>query len=55
VTYLRYGKNAILFPGDITPLAMEKILNQSEGAEKRFTVFSKTAQAEKPKWIAENM
>jgi hypothetical protein len=53
VTYLRYGKNSILLPGDITPLAMEKILNQSEGVEKRFTVFSKTAQVQKPKWITE--
>jgi beta-lactamase superfamily II metal-dependent hydrolase len=30
VTYFRFGTNSILFPGDITPLAMEKILNQRE-------------------------
>jgi beta-lactamase superfamily II metal-dependent hydrolase len=53
VTYIRYGKNSILFPGDITPLAMERILNQSEGVEKRFTVFSKTVQVQKPKWTTE--
>ena len=53
VTYFRYGNNSILLPGDITPLAMEKILNQSEGVEKRFTVFSKKVQSENPRWIEE--
>jgi len=53
VTYLRYGDNSILFPGDITPQAMEKILNQSEGVEKRFTVFNKHTQAAHPRWTTE--
>jgi len=53
VTYLRYGQNSILFPGDITPAAMEKILNQTQGVEKRFTVFSKSAQEAHPRWTTE--
>jgi len=53
VTYLRYGSQSILFPGDITPLAMEKVLAQSEGVEKRFTVFRKTTQLDHPKWTTE--
>ncbi len=53
VTYFRYGGHSILFPGDITPLAMEKILGQTEGVEKRFTVFSRKAQVDHPKWTAE--
>jgi hypothetical protein len=53
VTYFRYGNNSILLPGDVTPLAMEKILNQSEGVEKRFTVFSKTVQDAHPRWTTE--
>jgi hypothetical protein len=53
VTYLRYGSQSILFPGDITPLAMEKVLTQSEGVEKRFTAFRKTTQLDHPKWTTE--
>lgn len=53
VTYLRYGNHSILFTGDITPLAMEKILNQSEGVEKRFTVFSRATQNVHPRWTTE--
>lgn len=50
VSYFRYGSQSILFPGDVTPLAMERLLNQSEGVEKRFTVFSKSTQIENPEW-----
>jgi hypothetical protein len=53
VTYFRYGCNSILLPGDITPLAMQKILTESVGVEKRFTVFSKTTQADHPRWTTE--
>jgi beta-lactamase superfamily II metal-dependent hydrolase len=53
VTYFRYGSQSILLPGDITPSAMKKVLDQSYGTEKRFTVFSRTAQAENPKWTTE--
>lgn len=51
VTYFRYGANSILIPGDVTPLAMEKILGETEGVEKRFTVFDRAVQAENPEWI----
>lgn len=50
VTYFRYGSHSILLPGDITPLAMQKLLAESYGAEKRFTVFSKATQADHPDW-----
>ena len=53
VTYFRYGNHSILFPGDITPLAMEKVLGQSEGVEKRFTAFSRKTQLENPRWTTE--
>ncbi len=53
VTYFRYGSNSLLLPGDITPLAMQKVLTESLGAEKRFTVFSKSAQASHPRWATE--
>ena len=55
VTYFRYGNQSILFPGDITPLAMEKVLVQSEGVEKRFTVFNQRVQLEHPTWIKQTL
>jgi hypothetical protein len=39
IVYFKFGKDSILLPGDMTPLGMEKILVQSEGVEKRMTVF----------------
>ena len=53
VTYFRYGSNSILLPGDVTPEAMEKILGQSEGVEKRFTVFSAASRKDHPRWSTE--
>lgn len=53
VSYFRYGNQSILFPGDITPEAMKKILDESYGVEKRFTVFSRSAQNDHPRWITE--
>lgn len=53
VAYFRYGSQSILLPGDITPLAMEKVLTQSEGVEKRFTVFSRSVQNNHPRWTTE--
>jgi hypothetical protein len=50
VTYFRYGSQSILLPGDITPLAMQMILNESYGVEKRFTAFSKSTQSLHPDW-----
>lgn len=50
VTYAKYGNNSILFPGDITPEAMKKVLDQSEGVEKRFTVFSREETRKNSDW-----
>jgi beta-lactamase superfamily II metal-dependent hydrolase len=55
VSYFRYGKNSILLPGDVTPEAMERILAESEGVEKRFTVFRASTQKEHPKWTTETI
>jgi len=38
--YYKYGKNSILFPGDITPECMKHLLFEDEGVEKRYTIFS---------------
>lgn len=51
VVYLRYGNNSVLLPGDITPEAMNAVLEELKGTQKRFTVFSQAAQAEHPDWI----
>lgn len=48
--YLRYGTNSILLPGDCTPDAMKCLLNEGDGAEKRYTVFSRAATAQHPDW-----
>jgi len=53
VTYFRYGNHSILFPGDVTPEAMQRILTESSGVEKRFTIFSRTSQANNPRWTKE--
>lgn len=53
VTYFRYGSQSILLPGDITPEAMERLLGESLGTEKRFTVFSRAIQDANPKWTTE--
>lgn len=37
--FLRYGDHTILFPGDMTPEGMKCILNETNGLEKRYTVF----------------
>jgi beta-lactamase superfamily II metal-dependent hydrolase len=50
VFYLRYGSNSILIPGDITSEAMQKLLDQTEGVEKRFTIFDAETQRYNPDW-----
>lgn len=37
--FLRYGSHSILFTGDIPPEAMESLLNEEEGSERRYTKF----------------
>jgi hypothetical protein len=49
----RHGPHTILIPGDITPEALEMLLNQSEGAEKRFTRFDRSFTADHPNWHKE--
>ena len=43
VVYFRYGDDTILFPGDITPEAMQLLLDDAEQVEKRYTVFGEGA------------
>jgi len=41
VLFLRYGSNSILFPGDIPPEALEALLDEKQGSEKRYTRFDR--------------
>jgi beta-lactamase superfamily II metal-dependent hydrolase len=41
VLFLRFGRNSILFPGDIPPEALEALLDDAPGAEKRYTKFDR--------------
>lgn len=45
VLYFKYGDQSILIPGDITPEALEQILDEKEGSEKRYSIFSRSASA----------
>lgn len=40
VMYYKYGSNSILIPGDITPEAMQYLLDEREETQKRYSVFS---------------
>lgn len=48
--YLRYGTNTILFPGDMTPEGMERILDDGKGVEKRYTIFKPSFARDHPNW-----
>ncbi len=50
VFYLRHGNHSILVPGDITPEAMNIILDEDEGLEKRYTMFDSAAESRFPNW-----
>jgi len=39
--YLRHGSNSILFPGDMTPEGMKRVLEDGRGVEKRYTKFNR--------------
>ena len=45
--YLRHGSNSILFPGDMTPEGMNRVLEDGKDVEKRYTKFNR-------KWAEEN-
>jgi len=51
--YLRHGVNTILFPGDMTPEGMERILSDGDGVEKRFTIFKPGFAKDHPGWHEE--
>jgi hypothetical protein len=48
--YLRHGINAILFPGDMTPEGMERVLDDGKGVEKRYTIFKPSFTRDHPDW-----
>lgn len=50
VFYFKYGDKSILIPGDMTPQVFEHLLEERDGTEKRYSVFSRTA---KPNWHTE--
>src|SRR5439155_1248755 len=39
--YLRHSSNSILFPGDMTPEGMQRVLKGGTGVEKRYTKFNR--------------
>lgn len=51
--YLRHGVNSILFPGDMTPEGMERVLDGGEGVEKRYTIFKPSFTNDHPDWHKE--
>ena len=50
VLWYRHGNNTLLLPGDITPEALETILNEEEGIEKRLSLLQKSIMDEHPDW-----
>jgi hypothetical protein len=48
--YLRQGNHSVLFPGDMTPEGMERILADVDKTQKRFTVFDLRTTEAHPKW-----
>ncbi len=53
VVYFRHGFQSILLTGDINPDALKHILDEGEGAEKRYTRFDRKFMAERPTWHKE--
>lgn len=48
--YYKHGNQTVLFPGDMTPQGMELVLNEREGAEKRYTRFYGTGSPATAEW-----
>lgn len=48
--YFRQGQHTILFPADMPPEGMKHILDEKEGAEKRYTKFDRKFSEEHPDW-----
>ncbi|KPK62354.1 hypothetical protein AMJ83_11195 [candidate division WOR_3 bacterium SM23_42] len=53
VLFLRYGKNTILFPGDMPPESMSYLLSEGRGVQKRYTRFNPNFKDSHPKWHEE--
>jgi beta-lactamase superfamily II metal-dependent hydrolase len=53
VVFYRHGKHTLLIPGDITPLVLSHILEESKGLEKRYTIFDMVHTCNHPKWHLE--
>ena len=53
VFYLRHGEHTVLFPGDITPEAMELILEEKDGLEKRYSILTAGFSDKYPRWHIE--
>lgn len=54
VVYIKYGDHTILLPGDVNPDAMELILDEDDGYEKRHTKFNAYDMADNEEWTKEN-
>ena len=48
--FLRHGVNTILFPGDMTPEGMVRVLDDGKGVEKRYTIFKPSFTKDHPDW-----
>ena len=53
VFYFRHGSHTILFPGDMTPEGMARILEGGKGVQKRFSRFEKGFAQKNPGWHEE--
>lgn len=55
VFWYRHGKNTILIPGDITPKAMEYLLKEENGVEKRFSILNSKEMRKFENWHKKNL
>jgi hypothetical protein len=54
VFYYRHGVHSLLIPGDINSSAFKILLDELEGSEKRYTIFSKSESISHPHWHDES-
>lgn len=53
VFFFRHGLHTLLIPGDIPPSAMDFLLKERSGCEKRYTIFSRIESQNHPDWHIE--
>jgi hypothetical protein len=53
VYFIKYGNNRLLIPGDITNRALEQIIEEEQGMEKRYSVFGQN-RSKNHVWYREN-